>query len=101
MSSYPLIVLTPEGKIFDSAVEEVVAPGAAGMFGVLAKHAPLVAALKKGVLKIKQNSSEKFFAVEGGVLEIAASNQVLILVDAATEANSLSDAKQKLETLGK
>ena len=101
MSTYLLIVLTPDGKIFDNPVDEVVAPGATGMFGVLDKHAPMVAALKKGILKIKQNSAEKFFAVEGGILEVAPSHQVLVLVDQAQEASSLSDAQQKVDTLGK
>ena len=101
MPAYQLTILTPDGKIFDNPVEELVAPGAEGMFGVLAQHAPMVAALSKGVLKIKQNATEKFFAVEGGVLEVAPTHQVLVLVDQAQEAQSFMDAQQKLQSLGK
>ena len=80
--------------------ESVPAPGEMGMFGVLAKHAPMVAALKRGILKIKQNASEKLFAVEGGILEVAPTSSVLVLVDHAEEASSIADANKKLETIG-
>ena len=63
MLTYQLTILTPDGKIFDNPVEELMAPGAAGMFGVLAQHASMVAALNKGVLKIKQNSTANIVGV--------------------------------------
>ena len=81
--SYALTIITPDGKVFDDQVEELVAPGEMGSFGVLKQHAPMVAALKKGVLKLKTQGQENFWSVAQGVLEVSDKGQVLILVDRA------------------
>ena len=47
-----LEILTPEHKLYSGSVYGVQMPGIDGMFEVLEKHAPLVAALKAGNLKI-------------------------------------------------
>ena len=47
-----LDILTPERKIFNGDIMGVILPGVAGYFELLDNHAPIVAALGKGQLKI-------------------------------------------------
>ena len=46
---FPVSVVTPEGPAFEGEAEMLIVPGAAGEIGVLARHAPLVAMLQRGL----------------------------------------------------
>jgi F-type H+-transporting ATPase subunit epsilon len=77
-------ILTPEGKLYSGEVYGVQLPGVNGLFEVLDKHAPLVSALKKGVLKVlvnKANDNEQY-QIKGGFVEIF-NNKATILVEGA------------------
>ena len=50
-----LELVTPARVMAQQDVEMVVAPGVDGLFGVLPRHAPLLAGLKRGVLELYQN----------------------------------------------
>lgn len=81
--AYYLSILTPNGQIFEGEIESLVAPGAAGSFGILAHHQAFVSSLKKGVLKLVQNAQTKFFNLGPGILEADGRNRVVILTDEA------------------
>ncbi len=95
MATYPLSIISPHGKILEDQVEFLVAPGVEGSLGVLANHAAMVAALTKGVVKVKGVEMEQFFALSSGVLEVNAEHAVLILADMAERTNSFEEAKLK------
>ena len=84
MTPYPCSILTPSGKVFAEKIESLIAPGQEGSFGVLARHAPMVTLLGKGVVQIKDSVGLKYFAIESGILEVGQNSEVLILADAAT-----------------
>ncbi len=50
--------------------EQVVVPGADGQFTVLAGHAPVIAALRPGVLEIKLTNRVRRIFVRGGFAEV-------------------------------
>jgi F-type H+-transporting ATPase subunit epsilon len=80
-----LEILTPERKLFSGDVYGVQLPGVEGSFEVLEKHAPLVAALKAGrvkVLKDKSYAPLAFFQIQSGFVEVI-NNKVTILVEGA------------------
>lgn len=80
-----LEILTPERKLYSGNVYGVQLPGEDGMFEVLEKHAPLVAALKSGKLKIlrdKSFSSANSFSIQSGFVEVI-NNNVTVLVEGA------------------
>lgn len=80
-----LEILTPERKVYSGNVYGVQLPGEDGMFEVLERHAPLVASLKSGKLKIlkdKQMANTSFFNIQGGFVEVL-HNKVTVLVEGA------------------
>ncbi len=80
--AFTLTIITPDGRLFEDTVDSLVAPGARGSFGVLPNHAPMVAALGKGVLKAEIGGKPVFFSVGGGVADVKP-DSVTILADTA------------------
>ena len=96
MSEYLLSVQTPQGEVFKGPVSFLAAAGQAGEVGILGQHAPMIIALKRGLLKVNAAEGEKFFVHESGILEVKPNHDVLILVDDAHTADSKEDAVRKL-----
>ena len=69
MATFHFELASPEQLVFSGEVEHVVVPGSEGEFGVLAQHAPLIAMLRPGILKIL-GPSEQQFVVRGGFAEV-------------------------------
>ncbi len=77
-----LEIITPEKKIYSGEAEAIKLPGAEGSFGILNNHAPLIATLKKGNVKITETSKKiENFVINGGVVEVL-HNKVTILAEA-------------------
>jgi F-type H+-transporting ATPase subunit epsilon len=75
---YKLEVITPEGRVYDSEVIHLRAPGVEGDFGILADHAPIMAALRIGKLHVDESNASLDFAISGGYLE-GHENQIVLL----------------------
>jgi F-type H+-transporting ATPase subunit epsilon len=74
-----LEILTPEKKMFEGEVSSVKVPGVSGDFEMLNNHAPIVSALTKGMITIKQNNEITNISIEDGFIECL-QNKVIILV---------------------
>ena len=86
---YTLTVVGPDHRVYEGKVAGLVAPGSDGYFGVLARHAPMVAELTAGELTVvDQEGERKWFAVSGGFLEVGW-QEVTVLVDAAETAEEI------------
>jgi F-type H+-transporting ATPase subunit epsilon len=84
-----LQIITPEGAVLkDQAAEAVVIPSSEGSMGILNNHAPMVTALKVGVLRYKQGGAFKRVAVSGGFLELS-HNRITVLADTAETGESI------------
>jgi F-type H+-transporting ATPase subunit epsilon len=82
-------VVTAERSILDETdVDMVVAPASEGEVGILPRHAPLLATLDAGTLRIKKDGGETELAVGGGFLQVNR-DRVLILADAAERADEI------------
>ncbi len=74
-----LEIISPEKQLFKGVIQYVQLPGTDGSFGVLDNHAPLIASLKKGTVKITSvTQQEQSFEINGGVVEVL-NNQVIVL----------------------
>lgn len=86
-STYQFRVLTPLTTAIDSSVVSIVAPGEAGYLGVLANHAPLIATLRGGDLRVRfENGRESVYRIGSGVLKVA-HNEATLLTESFEEEN--------------
>lgn len=87
-----LDIVSAEKEIFSGVVEMVVATGDMGEIGIIPGHAPLLALLKPGEVRVKlQDGEQEIFYISGGMIEVQAYH-VTILADAAERADSLDEA---------
>ena len=74
-------IVTPDSTVYEGEVTLVQLPGLDGSFEVLNNHAPMIAALQKGRVKVIDSKKETlFFEVNGGVAEIL-KNKILVLAE--------------------
>jgi F-type H+-transporting ATPase subunit epsilon len=79
-----LEVLTPERRLYSGEVYGVQLPGIDGSFEVLNRHAPLIAALGKGKMKVLKDKTQfEFYQIEGGFIEVL-DNKATVLVEGAS-----------------
>ncbi len=88
---YALRVVSVERSLFEGDVEYMIANGAEGELGVLARHAPLMTILKPGPLRIQETygGPEQVLFVGGGFLEVLP-DRVTVLADVAEHADEIS-----------
>ncbi len=80
-----LDILTPERKIYNGDVYGVVLPGVEGYFELLDNHAPIVAALGPGNLKIlKDKNIQEVYKIDGGFVEMNNNNTIVLIEGAET-----------------
>ena len=74
-----LEVLSPEAPLYKGEVVLVQLPGQAGSFEILHNHAPLMALLEKGRIKVIDSERNKFYLdIPGGTVEVN-SNHIVVL----------------------
>jgi F-type H+-transporting ATPase subunit epsilon len=98
-STFPVEVLTPEGEVFRGDVVQVSTRTGVGEIGVLANHAPMLAALKPTELRLHLSGSEvKRYAQAHGMMQVFA-NRAQVLVEEAIPPEDLDSGalKQGLE----
>jgi F-type H+-transporting ATPase subunit epsilon len=83
-----LTIVTPDRKLTDRQVEEVILPGSEGYLGVLPGHAPLLTALKVGEISYRQAGVWRYAAVAWGFAEVLA-DRVSVLADIAERAEDI------------
>ncbi len=91
-----LEIVTPERKIFDETVDSVTVPTASGEAGILPNHAPLISALKPGILSYSNKGTTERLAVAGGFVEVS-SNKVSVLTDSAETAAEVDTEAARAE----
>jgi F-type H+-transporting ATPase subunit epsilon len=106
-SKLALQVATPLGMQLDLEVESVQLPGTEGEFGVLPGHIPLLAALKPGVLRYRNEGQLQLAAVGSGYAEAGAKSVRVISefyatpkdVDVEEARADLAKAEQRIKTI--
>ncbi|HEY7455865.1 MAG TPA: ATP synthase F1 subunit epsilon [Solirubrobacterales bacterium] len=104
-TKFEVEVLTPEGEVFSGEVSQVSTRTAGGEIGILANHAPLLAALRPTELRLRMGGDEtQRFAQAHGWLQVFG-NRVRLLVEEAIAPEDLdpgvlneqlADAEQRL-----
>ncbi|MEH7333365.1 F0F1 ATP synthase subunit epsilon [Neobacillus drentensis] len=92
MKTIKVNVVTPDGPVYDSEVEMVIAKGIAGELGILPDHIPLVAPLEISAVRLLKDGKEDLVAVSGGFLEVRP-EQVTILAQSAEKGSEIDVAR--------
>ena len=77
-------VISPEAVLFEGETDSVVAPAYDGEIGILTGHAPLMALLGEGLLRLGGGSVRRF-NVSGGFMQVF-NNDVRVVTEKATPA---------------
>ena len=92
MASFHFDLVSPEKLAFSGEVDQVDVPGVEGDFGVLAGHAPVVAAIRPGILTVVTGGAKQKIIVLGGVAEMS-DKGLTVLADVATSLDELDRAE--------
>jgi F-type H+-transporting ATPase subunit epsilon len=92
MATFHFDLVSPEKLAFSGAVDQVDIPGVEGDFGVLAGHAPVVAAIRPGIITVFTGGAREKIIVTGGVAEVTASG-LTVLADVARSLEELDRAR--------
>jgi F-type H+-transporting ATPase subunit epsilon len=82
-----LEILTPEHKVFSGEVYGIYLPGTEGTFEILERHAPIIASLRKGRMKVlKDKNTTQSYEISGGFVEMI-NNKASVLLEDAREVD--------------
>ena len=91
-----LELVTPARIMAQQAVEMVVAPGVEGLFGVLPRHAPLLADLSHGIVEVHQNGKVTDRYMIDGLADVSGES-ITILAERAIHLGSADVAQLKTQ----
>ena len=92
MATFHFDLVSPEKLAFSGEVDQVDIPGVEGDFGVLAGHAPVIAAIRPGILTVSVGGKHEKIIVSGGLAEVSEKG-LTVLADIATSIEELDRAK--------
>ena len=85
-------IVSQDRMVFEGDADMVIAPSTLGEMGILPNHAPLLATLKFGIVKVRYQDKEEIFTVAGGVVEVQPTI-ITILADAAENVREIDVAR--------
>ena len=94
MPTFQFSLVSPEKLLFAGPVDQVDLPGTEGDFGVLAGHAPIVAALRPGIVTAIAAAAREKFVVYGGLAEFA-EEELTVLANTAASLEDVDFAELK------
>jgi len=92
MATFHFELVSPQKIAFSGEVDQVDVPGVEGDFGVLAGHAPVVAAIRPGILTVTSGGAKQKVIVLGGLAEVS-DRGLTVLADVATSLEDLDRAR--------
>ncbi len=91
-----LEIVAPSRQVVRSErVDEVIAPGSEGEFGVLPGHTPFLTTLRVGMLSYREGTEWHHLAVDWGYAEVGP-NRVIILAEGADRASEIDLAEERV-----
>ncbi|CAX62117.1 MULTISPECIES: F0F1 ATP synthase subunit epsilon [Erwinia] len=91
--TFHLDVVSAEQQMFSGLVQSIQVSGTEGELGIRPNHAPLLTAIKPGMVHIvKQQGEEEYIYLSGGVLEVQP-GAVTVLADTAIRGTDLDEAR--------
>ena len=85
-------IVSQDRLVYEGDVDIVIVPSTEGEMGILPNHAPLLATLGFGIVKVRAQGQEEAFTVAGGVVEIQP-DIVTLLADVAESVAEIDFAR--------
>ena len=82
-------LVSPEAELFSGLVDQVDVPGTEGDFGVLADHAPFMAAIRTGAITVFNDGKETRYMIQGGFADVMPDGLTIL----AESCTPMSDVK--------
>lgn len=87
-----LEVVTPQRLVVSEMVEEIIAPGSEGYFGVLGGHLPFMATLRSGEVAYRTEAGWRHLVVSWGYAEVR-QDKMILLAETAEKAEEIDVAR--------
>ncbi len=105
MAKLNVEIVTPERRLAQLSADEVIAPGAEGLFGVRPGHTPYLSVMQAGPLTVREGTTRTVYFVAGGFVEagpavvrvLADSAEVASAIDVAAANKRISEAETRLK----
>ena len=94
MTPFPFSILTPAGALMTGEAVFVGVRSVEGALGVLAKHAPMIAACPPGVVRVQREDGWNYYATGAAILSTDGT-KVVVLAD---RAEAMADEAKALQT---
>ena len=98
MATFHFDLVSPEKLAFSGEVDQVDIPGVEGDFGVMAGHAPVVAAIRPGILTVTTGGTHQKIIVLGGLAEVSEKG-LTVLADIATSLAGTGSGRVRRQDL--
>jgi F-type H+-transporting ATPase subunit epsilon len=93
-----LELVTPARIMVQKAVQMVVVPGVEGLFGVLPRHAPLLAGLERGIIEVHEDGKvTDRIMIDGGLADVSGVS-VTIMAERAIDLGTADAAALREST---
>lgn len=107
MAKLNVEIVTPERRVATLSADEVVAPAAEGLYGVLPGHSAFLGLLAAGPLSVRTGGQTESWFVAGGFFEVAEDTvrilpdqaEPLASLDVATATTRLREAEEHFKAL--
>ena len=104
MDTFPVTVVTPEGVFLKSEAELLEVPTVEGEIGIYAGHAPMIAAISVGQMRVYREGAAEYFALAGGFVQVSGTGVRLLASFAGGEPEgsveeALERARRALEDM--
>lgn len=94
MNTFSLKIYTAERPFFEGECESLIVPTTQGLYGIMARHSDMVAALSDGELQYRQKGATVFehVAISPGIVAVT-KNEVVVLTETAERASDIDYAR--------
>jgi len=90
MAHLNLKIISPKKVVLEKEVDSVTVPAYDGEITILPHHINLISLLNEGIIKIKANNQEEFYAIGGGYLQTDGT-EVIVLVSRAYGQDEINE----------
>jgi F-type H+-transporting ATPase subunit epsilon len=96
MAEFRVQIVTSQQTVFDEQVTALTLPGVNGSFGVLARHADIVAVLGKGNMVLRRGNVSVQTPITEGFLEMS-NNMATVLADGLADLDALTPLRSNVK----